>query len=58
MERINCNVEAGYVPVKTSIEEKEYIIVPVVMMVEGVHHGSGGAIYHSKDVLADAASKW
>jgi hypothetical protein len=33
-------------------EGKEYVVVPVVMMVEGVHSGSRGAIFHPAEELA------
>src|SRR5690606_35850763 len=40
------------------IQNKEYWVVPVVMMVEGVHHGSKGPLLYSEEELADSASDW
>lgn len=39
-------------------EGKQHIILPVTMMVEGVHHGSQGAIYHSIDELGKIPASW
>ncbi|QDV63043.1 DUF2213 domain-containing protein [Crateriforma conspicua] len=36
----------------------EYYVVPVVMIVEGVHHGSNGPFYYSKNELKKSASAW
>ncbi|MEX0980636.1 MAG: hypothetical protein WDZ47_00975 [Bacteroidales bacterium] len=33
-------------------------VCPVVLMVEGVHVGSGGAVYYSAAVLRASAAKW
>lgn len=37
---------------------EEYLVVPVVMMVEGVHSGSRGAVFHSTKELEKSVSKW
>ena len=37
---------------------KEHIVVPVVMMVEGVHHGSHGPILHAKEELGRFPGAW
>lgn len=41
-----------------TFEGKEYIVVPVVMMVEGVHAGSRGPLYHSKQELGRVPDSW
>jgi len=41
-----------------TFEGKEYIVVPVVMMVEGVHRGSKGALFHSKEELGKIPDAW
>ena len=41
-----------------SYEEIDYIIVPVVMMVEGVHNGSRGPILYTTLELSQSASLW
>lgn len=40
------------------LDEKTYLVAPVVMMVEGVHSGSHGALYHPATELANSASFW
>lgn len=37
---------------------KEYLVVPVVMMVEGVHSGSQGALFHSINELGKYPASW
>ena len=39
-------------------DERDYIVLPVVMMVEGVHNGSHGAIFHSAEELGKSISLW
>lgn len=41
-----------------SYEGKQYTVVPVVMMVEGVHHGSGGPLFHPIDELGKVPASW
>lgn len=48
------SVEIAYSPV----EVNEEIIVPVVMMVEGVHNGSHGKIYHPITALTSGLPFW
>jgi len=37
---------------------KKHLVVPVIMMVEGVHHGSHGAVFHSAEELAKFPECW
>jgi hypothetical protein len=39
-------------------QEKAHLVVPVVMMVEGVHSGSQGALFHSIDELGKFPESW
>jgi len=39
-------------------QKRKHIIVPVVMMVEGVHSGSHGAILHTQEELAKFTGAW
>lgn len=39
-------------------EGKQYMVFPVVMMVQGVHHGSGGALFHPIDELGKVPASW
>jgi hypothetical protein len=42
----------------TMYDGKEYIIVPVVMMREGVHSGSHGSLFHSAEELGRYPAAW
>jgi hypothetical protein len=42
----------------TTYDGKEYIIVPVVMMREGVHAGSHGPLFHSAEELGRYPAAW
>jgi len=55
---VNKTVQMAYQPTTVLLEDKQYLVVPVVMMVEGVHHGSGGAIYHSAEELGKSVNSW
>lgn len=37
---------------------KNYLVVPVVMIREGVHNGSAGAIFHKKERLQNSVESW
>ena len=39
-------------------EGAKYLVVPVVAMVEGVHHGSGGAMFYPGDEIAKFTEAW
>jgi hypothetical protein len=39
-------------------QEKAHLVIPVVMMVEGVHSGNQGAIYHSIAELGKVPASW
>lgn len=41
-----------------TFEGKEHIVVPVIMMTEGVHCGSGGAVFHSMEELGHFPEAW
>lgn len=41
-----------------TVDGKSHLVVPVVMMVEGVHAGSRGAIYHSIAELGKFPASW
>jgi hypothetical protein len=40
------------------LDGREYLIVPMSMILEGVHVGSQGAIYYSKDELSKTPKMW
>lgn len=60
MEQISVNFETqiAYQPVTKYWEGKEYLVVPVVMLVEGVHNGSRGPVYHSVPEITASVGKW
>lgn len=41
-----------------NINGTDYLIVPVVMLVEGVHHGSGGPLLYTADELEACVNEW
>jgi len=43
---------------KETYDEKEYMVVPVVMMLEGVHSGSHGPILHTESELSRFTDSW
>lgn len=48
-------------PAKTktgTLEGKKHIIAPTVMLTEGVHNGSMGPLYYSKDEIENEAEIW
>jgi hypothetical protein len=40
------------------MEGRDFVVVPMVMMVEGVHNGSGGALYYPAEELAKTPMVW
>lgn len=48
----------GYTPLLEVINEVPHYVVPVVMMVEGVHNGSGGRTFHSSQELSNSVELW
>lgn len=49
---------SGYETRLETLEAVEYTVIPVTIMVEGVHHGSAGAIFHSIDELGKFPDSW
>lgn len=43
---------------KDTMEGKEYLVVPMVMMVEGVHQGSSGPLYYPDEELSKIPEIW
>lgn len=60
METITVHFEeqSAYTPETKQLNGKEQIVVPVVMMVEGVHNGSRGPIYHDPEELGKIEESW
>jgi len=48
----------SYQGINKQFEEKDYIVVPVVMMVEGVHNGSHGPLLHTAQELGKIPASW
>ena len=57
LESFTCNVRAKLVRNDT-MEGKTYKVVPMVMMVVGVHAGSQGALYYPKSELSKTPEAW
>jgi len=52
------NTNSSYHIRTQQLQGRDNIIVPVVMMVEGVHSGSGGAVLHTAEELGKIAGAW
>jgi len=55
---VNKATQTAYQPNTVLVENKQYLVVPVVMMVEGVHNGSAGPVFHSAEELGKSTSAW
>lgn len=53
---ITANI-AGLVR-KAKMEDRDYVVVPMVMMVEGVHEGSDGPVYYPAEELGHIPTTW
>ena len=58
MEKLKTIQTNNYQVRSDSYQDREYIVVPVVMMTEGVHNGSHGPIYHSTETLSQYTEAW
>jgi len=60
MENLNqYHFAANNYEIRTeTYQDKKHIVVPVVMMVEGVHNGSAGPLLHSEEELSRAPHLW
>ena len=53
------SVVANNYPIRTETHQgRQHLVVPVVMMVEGVHSGSRGPLFHSSDELGRVVAAW
>jgi hypothetical protein len=50
--------DSGYKVKEKMHQGKKHLVVPVVMMVEGVHHGSHGPLLHSINELGKYPDSW
>lgn len=48
----------AYTPRMENHLNRRHIIVPVIMMVPGVHNGSRGPLFHSEEELKASAERW
>lgn len=55
-ERILCNITGG--PRHEMLEGRPHLVVPMVMLTEGVHHGSNGPLYYPSEELAKNPGTW
>ena len=51
-------VMSDYIPQVKMHQGKKHLVVPVIMMVEGVHHGSNGPLFHPGDELSRFEAAW
>lgn len=53
------NLVSSSLPTRTvQFEGNPHLVVPVVLMVEGVHSGSAGPLFYSSSALAESAHLW
>ena len=52
------NTNSEYMLRRETRNGKNYIVVPVTMMVEGVHDGNRGPLFHSAEELGAAVDAW
>lgn len=55
---VNTEVNTGYTIRYAQYEGREHIVVPVVMMLEGVHSGSHGPVLHTEEELSSMPQAW
>jgi hypothetical protein len=54
-EKVNCN---NYTIRRETYEGQSHIVIPVVMMIEGVHAGSRGPLLHTVEELGRFPESW
>lgn len=57
LQKVICNVLPKLVRMD-SMEGREYLVVPMVILTEGVHNGSDGPLYYSPEELAKTPAIW
>lgn len=57
LQQITVNVDAPHVR-QESLEGRDYTVVPMVMLTEGVHAGSNGPLYYPAAELAKTPAVW
>ena len=57
LHQITTNAKAGK-PRKATLEGRDYLVVPMVMITEGVHAGSNGPILYKEEDLAPTTNLW
>lgn len=58
LERLTVNLTAAGKVRTDTLEGEEYLVVPCVMLAEGVHHGSHGPGYYPPDEMKKTAKAW
>ena len=56
--KVNSTEQPAYTVQTKTVGGKEYMIVPVVMSMEGVHNGSRGAVLHLEEELKNSVNDW
>ena len=56
--QVYITATADYEIREITYQGRTHLVVPVVMMVEGVHNGSGGPIFHRAEILQDLPERW
>ena len=55
---VYLTTQQEYTTREAILNGREYIVVPVTMMVEGVHQGSQGSLLHTAEELGKIPESW
>ena len=55
---IKANAIQGYTPRIEHLQGRQFVVVPVVLLVEGVHSGSAGPVFYPLSELRDLPDAW
>lgn len=58
IEHLTIQTNSHYQVRQETFNDKPHLVVPVIMMVEGVHNGSHGAMFHSASELGSHPWAW
>ena len=58
IETLTVNRDSSLAVRHESMSGRDYLVVPMVMLTEGVHNGTNGPLYYPKEELAKAPHVW
>lgn len=57
LQHLTCNLLPSPIRIEM-LEGREHLVVPMVMLTEGVHHGSSGPIFYTAEEISKATETW